>query len=137
MGQHKHNPIAIAAKNGELPPKKKKLTKRQRDAIIQNYIEERTGLPGLAKAMGNETVCTKVKIKGKLSSLFGDIDTTQVDLEKELVGKVIVRENADGDYENVGTIISVDLEKDEYLAEIECLEEKDEAMSIIYGEQEV
>lgn len=23
MGQHKHNPTAIAAKNGELPPKKK------------------------------------------------------------------------------------------------------------------
>ena len=23
MGQHKHNPTAIAAKNGELPPKKR------------------------------------------------------------------------------------------------------------------
>ena len=31
MGKHKHNPTAIAAKNGELPPKKREpqLTKRQ------------------------------------------------------------------------------------------------------------
>lgn len=31
MGQHKHNPTAIADKNGELPPKQreKQLTKRE------------------------------------------------------------------------------------------------------------
>lgn len=31
MGHHKHNPTAIAAKNGELPPKPKKMGKRERD----------------------------------------------------------------------------------------------------------
>jgi len=29
MGQHKHNPTAIAAKNGELPPKPKGMSKRE------------------------------------------------------------------------------------------------------------
>ena len=41
MGQHKYNPVAIAAKNGELPPKKKpaKLSKRQRDAMLQVAVD--------------------------------------------------------------------------------------------------
>lgn len=30
MGEHKHNPTAIAAKNGELPPKKKKRWEQKR-----------------------------------------------------------------------------------------------------------
>ena len=29
MGQHKHNPTAIAAAKGELPPKPKKMSKRE------------------------------------------------------------------------------------------------------------
>ena len=33
MGQHKYNPTAIAAKNGEIPPKPKRLSKREREAI--------------------------------------------------------------------------------------------------------
>ena len=33
MGQHKHNPTAIAAKNGALPPKEKKLSKREKDRL--------------------------------------------------------------------------------------------------------
>ena len=33
MGQHKYNPKAIAAKNGEIPPKPKPLSKREREAI--------------------------------------------------------------------------------------------------------
>lgn len=35
MGQHKHNPIAIAAARGELPPKPPKKSKRQRDAELR------------------------------------------------------------------------------------------------------
>lgn len=38
MGQHKYNPTAIAAKNGELPPKPKKMSKRQREAILMTRI---------------------------------------------------------------------------------------------------
>ena len=39
MGQHKYNPTAIAAKNGELPPKSKKTSKREREAFLQNAVE--------------------------------------------------------------------------------------------------
>lgn len=40
MGQHKHNPTAIAAKNGELPPKRreKRLTKRQAEVLLRRKI---------------------------------------------------------------------------------------------------
>jgi hypothetical protein len=41
MGQHKHNPTAIAAKNGELPPKPPKMTKREKERIIYSVIEEK------------------------------------------------------------------------------------------------
>ena len=55
MGQHKYNPTAIAAKNGELPPKERpKLSKRQREALIRRRIQEATGLPQLTHAMGGE-----------------------------------------------------------------------------------
>lgn len=33
MGQHKYNPTVIAAKNGEIPPKPKPPSKREREAI--------------------------------------------------------------------------------------------------------
>lgn len=34
MGQHKHNPTAIAAKNGELSPKPKKMGKREFERLL-------------------------------------------------------------------------------------------------------
>ena len=34
MGQHKFNPTAVAAKNGELPPKPPKMSKREREAAL-------------------------------------------------------------------------------------------------------
>lgn len=41
MGQHKHNPTAIAAKNGELPPKpKNKLSKRELDRQLYAKCQE-------------------------------------------------------------------------------------------------
>ena len=55
MGQHKHNPTAIAAKNGELPPKKKSgLSKRQRDALMRKRIQDATGLPSIVRSLGGE-----------------------------------------------------------------------------------
>ena len=48
MGEHKHNPTAIAAKNGELPPKQKKMSKREaerllytkcRDLLYQSFVD--------------------------------------------------------------------------------------------------
>lgn len=44
MGQHKHNPTAIAAKNGELPPKPKKMGKSERDRLLMREIERITGI---------------------------------------------------------------------------------------------
>lgn len=48
MGQHKTNPTAIAAKNGELPPKQKPIGKRQSERelqfMIMREIERRTGI---------------------------------------------------------------------------------------------
>ena len=40
MGQHKHNPTAIAAKNGELAPKPEKLSKREMDRIMYAKCQE-------------------------------------------------------------------------------------------------
>ena len=40
MGQHKHNPTAIAAKNGELPPKHKKMSKRERERLTYAKCKE-------------------------------------------------------------------------------------------------
>lgn len=52
MGEHKHNPTAIAAKNGELPPKKRsKLSKRQQEALIRAKLDEITGANKLREAM--------------------------------------------------------------------------------------
>ena len=39
MGQHKYNPTAIAAKEGKLPPKEKKLSKCERDILLHNAVE--------------------------------------------------------------------------------------------------
>ena len=48
MGQHKHNPTAIAAKRGELPPKPKKMSKRETEAMVRAYfngwMKEKTGI---------------------------------------------------------------------------------------------
>lgn len=40
MGQHKYNPTAIAAKNGELPPRPKRPSKKERDAYLYHLTEE-------------------------------------------------------------------------------------------------
>jgi hypothetical protein len=38
MGQHKHNPTAIAAAKGELPPRERRLTKRQAEVLLRKKI---------------------------------------------------------------------------------------------------
>jgi hypothetical protein len=40
MGQHKHNPTAIAAKEGKLPPKPKKKGKRELDRELYAKCQE-------------------------------------------------------------------------------------------------
>ena len=53
MGEHKHNPTAIAAKNGELSQKPKKMSKREMGAIIMAMIQEKTGINDMKKALFN------------------------------------------------------------------------------------
>ena len=40
MGQHKYNQTAIDAKEGKLPSKPKKLSKRERDALLYAKCKE-------------------------------------------------------------------------------------------------
>ena len=40
MGQHKYNPTAIKAKNGQLPPKPKKMGKRESDRLLYAKCQE-------------------------------------------------------------------------------------------------
>ena len=47
MGHHKHNPTAIAAKNGELPPKPKKMGKREAERLLMREIERISGIAAL------------------------------------------------------------------------------------------
>ena len=60
MGQHKHNPTAIAAEKGELPPKKRerRLTKRQAEVLLRkkilDLIPESFALPdGMKEILAN------------------------------------------------------------------------------------
>ena len=51
MGERKHNPTAIAAKNGELLPKKKPMGTAESREWVYTWIREHTLLP----IMGRET----------------------------------------------------------------------------------
>lgn len=44
MGEHKHNPTAIAAREGKLPPKKKPISKREREHLVCVELHKRLGL---------------------------------------------------------------------------------------------
>lgn len=45
MGEHKYDPTATAAKNGELPPKKKPMGTAESRARVYTWIREHTLLP--------------------------------------------------------------------------------------------
>lgn len=47
MGQHKTNPVALAAARGELPPRPPKRSKREVDRMILAEVERMTGLSQL------------------------------------------------------------------------------------------
>ncbi len=47
MGQHKYNPTAIAFKNGEIPPKPKPPSKREREAMAYRAFQEAMHKRGL------------------------------------------------------------------------------------------
>lgn len=61
MGEHKYNPTAIAAKNGELPPKKKKRSKRETEREMQRLV-----LVEVHKRLGFAAVFSSTPPKGEL-----------------------------------------------------------------------
>lgn len=52
MGQHKYNPNCQLAKEGKLPHKPKKLSKRQQQRLLMAMIYERTGIGSIQRALG-------------------------------------------------------------------------------------
>lgn len=52
MGEHKHNPTAIAAREGKLPPKKKPISKREREHLVCVELHKRVGI---AAVVAHET----------------------------------------------------------------------------------
>ena len=44
MGQHKYNPTAIKAKNGEIPPKPPRMSKREQLRMIDTEIRKCMGI---------------------------------------------------------------------------------------------
>ena len=52
MGQHKYNPNCQLARDGKLPPKPKKMSKRQRERLLMKMIYEKTGLGAIERAVG-------------------------------------------------------------------------------------
>ena len=52
MGQHKYNPNCQLAREGKLPPKPKKMSKRQQERELMAMIRERTGIGTIERALG-------------------------------------------------------------------------------------
>ena len=51
MGEHKYNPTAIKAKNGEIAPKKPAASKQEIEQALRAEIEKRLGITQFRKAI--------------------------------------------------------------------------------------
>lgn len=52
MGQHKYNPNCALAKEGKLPPKPEKISKREQERQIYQMIENKLGLGWIRTFIG-------------------------------------------------------------------------------------
>ena len=52
MGQHKYNPNCQLAREGKLPPKPKKLSKREQERLLYAMIREKTGIGSIERLIG-------------------------------------------------------------------------------------
>ena len=52
MGQHKHNPNCQLAMEGKLPPKPKKMSKREQERLLYAMIREKTGIGKIEQMLG-------------------------------------------------------------------------------------
>ena len=50
MGEHKYNPTAIAARDGKLPPKKKKMSERERERFVCVELHKRLGVAAVVSS---------------------------------------------------------------------------------------
>ena len=52
MGQHKYNPNCQLAREGKLPPKPKKMSKREKERMLYAMIREKTGIGKIEQMLG-------------------------------------------------------------------------------------
>ena len=52
MGQHKYNPNCQLAREGKLPPKPKKPSKREQERLLYAMIREKTGIGRIERMLG-------------------------------------------------------------------------------------
>ena len=52
MGQHKYNPNCQLARERKLPPKPKKLSKREQERLLYTLIREKTGIGRIERMLG-------------------------------------------------------------------------------------
>lgn len=52
MGEHKHNPNCQLAKEGKLPPKPKRMSKRAQRRLAMRMVYEVSGLGAIERAVG-------------------------------------------------------------------------------------
>ena len=60
MGEHKYNPTAIAAREGKLPPKKRKMSKRETERELRHLV-----LVEVHKRLGLAAVVSSTPPKGE------------------------------------------------------------------------
>lgn len=53
MGEHKHNPNCQLAKEGKLPPKPERLSKREVERRVQAMIRQATGIDRLESELSH------------------------------------------------------------------------------------
>ena len=52
VGQHKYNPNCQLAREGKLPPKPKKMSKREQERLLYAMIREKTGIGRIERMIG-------------------------------------------------------------------------------------
>lgn len=63
MGQHKYNPNCQLAREGKLPPKLKKMSKRQQERMLMAIIREYTGIDAIERMMGIDSYAEAKKLE--------------------------------------------------------------------------
>lgn len=81
MGQHKYNPTAIAAKNGEIPPKPKSPSKREREVMAYMAFQKAMHDKGLLTPFDMNTLLLNTSKATVMHQMKGPfvVDNTYLD----------------------------------------------------------